>query len=414
MNILFITNYFIPEIGAASHLYYYLAKELIKRNHKVFILTGIPRYNVGKEIYSKYRKKEKVYIENLEGIEIIRVELPLILKNRVVRRGIEYFEVPFKLYKYSKDFIGKFKIDVSLIYSPPLSIYWVGKKLKSLYKIPFILNVQDIHPQALIDLGIMKNRFLINFFRKIEKDAYESADLITVHSEKNKNFIKKVLGNSSKIKVVENWIDENEIKPGLKKNEFSCKYNLCDKFVVSFAGTLGTAQDIKVILEAAKALEDYKDIIFLVVGDGIKKELSLKIAKEKNLKNVIFLPMQPKNVYSKILHSSDVSLATLEKEVKTPVVPSKILSIMSAGIPVIATMNLVGDAPKLIKKAKCGYVFDAGDYKSLAKGILELYQNEKLRKELGKNGRKYIEEHLSVKVAADTYEKLFEKLKNNI
>jgi len=412
MNILLINNYFPPEIGAASHLYYYLAKELLKRGHEVYYLTGIPRYNVDKETYEEYKKRKKVFIENEKGIKVIRVKLPYIERHKFIRRGIEHFEIAYKMFHYTKSIFKDLRIDISLVYSPPLTLYWTANKLKEKDNIPFILNVQDLFPQAFIDSKAINNSLLIKFFQKMESKAYFYADLITVHSQRNKKIVEKVCGDSTKVVVLENWIDENEVTPGPKENEFSKRLKVFEKFVVSFAGNLGTSQDIRVILDSAQLLSDYQDIIFLIVGDGVKKETSVEIAKNRNLKNVIFLPMQTKSVYPKILHSSDISLATLEKEVKTPVVPSKILSIMSAGKPVLATMNLDGDAPELIKKAECGYVFEAGDSKSLANAILQLYQNEDLRKKLGGNGRKYIEEYLSVKTAAEKYEKLFTEVIN--
>ncbi|MDI3542825.1 MAG: N-acetyl-gamma-glutamyl-phosphate reductase [Candidatus Atribacteria bacterium] len=140
----------------------------------------------------------------------------------------------------------------------------------------------------------------------------------------------------------------------------------------------------------------------------IKEQLELAAREEVNLIFTPYLLPLKRGILTTIY-------ITLEKDIKTPVVPSKILSIMSAGKPVLATMNLDGDAPELIKKANCGYVFEAGDSKSLANGILRLYKNESLRKKLGENGRKYIEEHLSVKTAAEKYEKLFIEVitKNN-
>ncbi|PNS00562.1 glycosyl transferase family 1 [Petrotoga miotherma DSM 10691] len=410
MNILLINNYFPPEIGAASHLYYYLAKELQKRGHDVYYLTGIPRYNVDKETYEEYKKRGKVFIENEEGIKLIRVKLPYIERHKFIRRGIEHFEIAYKMFHYTKSIFKGLRIDVSLVYSPPLTLYWTAKKLRVKGHIPFILNVQDLFPQEAIDSNIIKNSFIIKFFKNMEFRAYETADLITVSSQKNKEFVEEVCKETKKVVIVEHWIDENEITPGPKENAFSNKFNFHNKFVVSFAGTLGKLQDIRIILNSAKLLEDYKEIVFLIVGDGIKKEESEKIAEKMKLKNVIFVPLQPKNIYPQILNSSDISLATLEKEVETPTIPSKILSIMSAGIPIIASMNLNGDAPKLIEKANAGYAVPAGDYKSMSKKILLLFKNKELKEELGKNGRKYIEEHLSVKTAADKYEKLFQEV----
>ena len=128
------------------------------------------------------------------------------------------------------------------------------------------------------------------------------------------------------------------------------------------------------------------------------------------LLNVKFLAMQPRHRYPAILHASDVSLATLHAEVATPVVPSKILSIMAAGRPVIACLDLSGDAPRLINEAQCGYVLPPEDAQSLSETILALYQNQVLREQMGVNGRHYAEQHLSVKAGAERYSKLFESL----
>lgn len=408
MNILLITNYFPPEISAAGSLFYTMGLELIRRGHKFIVLTGIPRYNYSKDKYSNYFQTEKA-VEFYNGIKIIRTKLPLIERHRIFRRGIEHFEIAYKMLRTGRRFI-KERIDIGLVVSPPLTLYFTAKRLSQLKKFPFILGVQDLFPQAVIDLGIMKNKAIISFFRKLEKNAYEKSDLITVHSENNAKYVGKIV-NSEKVLVFENWIDINLIKPGEKMNKFSEENNLYDKFIVSFAGTLGYSQDVEVILNAAEITKNH-DIYYLIVGDGVKYE-QLRLEKEKrNLRKIIFLPPVPKEIYPFVLHTSDISLATLTKDVHTPVVPSKILSIMSAGIPVIATMNLDGDAPKLIEKAKAGYALPAGDAKGLAEKILELYNNPDLRKKLGKNGREYVEKNLSVQVAADKYEEIFKRVIN--
>lgn len=411
MNILLINNYFPPEIGAASHLYYYLAKELAARGHSVKVLTGIPRYNLGEDVYESYKRRlsgKNAYIDHMNGFEVIRVKLPLVDRKKLVRRAFEHFEIAYELYTRSKKLIGT--PDVVLVYSPPLPLYWTGARISKKFNAPFILNVQDLFPQEIIDLGLLRNKILISFFRKIERKAYQSADLITVHSQKNKDFIVSCGVSEEKVLVFENWIDDREITPGSKNNPFAIKYRLQDKFVVSFAGTLGLLQDIEVIIKTANLLRTYSDIIFVIVGDGPRKQQAEKLTQEQDLQNVLFVPAVPLEEYGFVLNSSDVSLSTLVSELKTPVVPSKILSIMSAGIPVVASMNLDGDAPKLVEKAKCGFVVGAGDYENLAKCILEIYNNPALKEELGRNGRRYIEELLSAKKAAEKYENIFYKL----
>ena len=128
------------------------------------------------------------------------------------------------------------------------------------------------------------------------------------------------------------------------------------------------------------------------------------------LPNVQFLPMQPRQSYPAVLHASDVSLATLHDEVSTPVVPSKLLSIMAAGLPVVACMRVDGDAPRLIADARCGFALPPEDAQALASTIVELCENAGARAELGGNGRRYAEQHLSVGAGADLYLDLFGRL----
>lgn len=415
LHVLLISNYFPPEIGSAAHLYYTLAKHFVRRGHEVTVLTGVPRYNVDVKVYDDYVNKvgkAKYLLEESDGIRVIRAKLPLVERERLLRRGIEHFEVAYKMWSVYRR-IGELRpADVSLVYSPPLPLFWTAKKIREKNGTPFILNVQDLYPQAPIDLGVLKNKLIIKLFRAVEKEAYRSADLITVHSQNNKEFVEKVMGwrNADKVIVFENWVDDDLVTPGEKHNEFAKKLGLLGKFVVSYAGTLGFSQDVQVVLQAAQRLKKLDDIVFLFVGDGVRKAEVEKGVQELGLKNVKILPTVPHNEYVEILRASDVSLATLQKSVLTPVVPSKILSIMSAAVPVIAAVNPNNDSVELIRKANCGFTVDAGDYEGLSEAILRLYRDRTLRENMGKNGRKYVEEHLSAKKAAQKYEEIFYNL----
>jgi len=405
MDILLITNYFPPEIGAASHLFYDLAKGLSGKGHNVTVLTGFPRYNIDKKkLPTKYRNK--LYLkEKIEGVIIKRFWSAPFPQSNPVTRGFDHLTLPI-IY-----FLGGVltrRHDIVLIYSPPLTLGVTGHILAKIKWTSLVINVQDIFPQNAIDLGILKNRFLIRFFQGIERFVYGAGDCITVHSERNRAHVVKRGGKY--VKVISNMVDTEFIKPMEKDNLLRTKNGLQDKFVVSFAGTMGYSQDLDVVLECAKLLDDYADIFFLLVGDGIEKERLLKKAENMGLSNVLFLPMQQKSEYPKILAASDVSLVTLKKAVKTPVVPSKILSIMASGRPVIGCMDLAGDAPELIDKAGCGFCVEAENPSQLSEKILKLYRNRKKAAELGRSGRKFTEENLSKDRIINEYEKLFIEL----
>jgi glycosyltransferase involved in cell wall biosynthesis len=181
-------------------------------------------------------------------------------------------------------------------------------------------------------------------------------------------------------------------------------------FVVSFAGVMGYSQDLDVILDAAYRLHDKSEIRFLLVGDGVEKARLVDKSEAMNLENVHWMPMQPRERYPAILHASDVGLATLHADVQTPVVPSKILSVMASGRPILTALDLSGDAPKLVEEAEAGICLSPGDDKALAEAIYALYQDRARCEQLGQNGRSYAEAHLSHNATAKRYETIFESL----
>ena len=275
---------------------------------------------------------------------------------------------------------------------------------------PYVVNVQDLFPQNAIDLGVVNNSVLIRVFEALERFVYRTSKALTVHSTGNREHLLEKGTAPEKVQVIHNWVDTEFIQPGEKSNKFREEHGLGDKFVVSFAGTMGYSQDMEIILKAAHRLEDKSDILFLFVGEGLKREDTESEAQELGLTNTLFLPLQPRERYPEVLNASDISLVTLTKEVETPVVPSKLLSIMASGRPVVASMNPNGDAPRLIDDAECGIYVSPGDVKGFTEAITDLYEDDSLREQMGTNGRQYAVDNLSRKVQVKKYERLFERV----
>jgi glycosyltransferase involved in cell wall biosynthesis len=274
---------------------------------------------------------------------------------------------------------------------------------------PAILNVQDIFPQSAVDLGVLKNPWLIRCFKSMEAFAYRHFRLTVAHSEGNRRYIISRGGPPLQVTAIPNWVDTEAIQPGLKTNGLRTALGLEGHFIVSFAGIMGYSQDLGPIVKAAALLKDHPHIAFLLVGDGVEKPRLMKMVQDSNLSNVHFLPMQPKAEYPKVLAASDLCLVTLRKEVQTPVVPSKILSIMAAGRPVLASLPLEGDAPRLIAAAHAGICVAPESPERLAEAILKLYQDSSLLEEMGAKGRGYAVQNLSLKACVMQLEQLFEK-----
>jgi glycosyltransferase involved in cell wall biosynthesis len=348
--------------------------------------------------------------ETMEGIEVLRVGMPVGGPTKL-KLAAGHLTAPFA------SFLGACfspTPDIIFIYSPPLFMGITGWLLGFGKKVPFVFGVQDLHPQCYIDQGLLKNKVAISFLENLEKFCYHKASVVTVHSQGNKDHIVRKKGiPEDKIKVLPNWIDTEEMKPLPRDNEFSREHNLNGKFVVGYAGTLGMSQGLMSVLEAALILKDQKEIEFFIVGDGIEQPKMIKQAQDYGLTNVRFLPMQPKSLYPLVVASSDVGLVTLNKKVLTPVVPSKIISIMAAGRPVLASMPLDGDGPKLIEEAHGGICIEPEEPEKLAEKIIFLAKHKELGEQLGSQGRDYVVNHLSLKRAVDDIEHIFKECITN-
>jgi len=346
--------------------------------------------------------------EGMDGFTVVRTRVLPVPLHLPLAKGVDHLAVAFS--EWVGGLLARDKPDVILAYSPPLPLGLSAHYIARRYKVPFVFNVQDIFPQYAIDSGLLTNPILIDFFQRMERYLYANADVIIVHSEGNREYLASHRSVPyDKLRVVYNWADIQNIKPGPKHNEFRKEFGLGDAFVVSYAGTMGWAQNLDTVLQSAALLKDYKyykDILFLLVGDGPKRSELERNAQELGLSNVRFIPLQPKEKYVQLLRASDVCLISLNKGLTTPVVPGKLMDIMAAGRPVVGCAPLKGDAPRIVREARCGFCVDSEDSKGMADAILELYHRRELAEELGRNGRTFAESHFAREVCTRGYEEV--------
>ncbi|MCL4503943.1 MAG: glycosyltransferase family 4 protein [Deltaproteobacteria bacterium] len=399
MKILLISPFFPPEVGSAAHLYFELGQALRERGHEVTVLTGLPRYHVA-GVRKDFRRRPFVY-ETYHGLKVLRIFNLDIPWNAPILRGLDQFVSALFAGLAG---LGLPAFEAALVYSPPLPVALAMLAMCRLRRRPLIVNIQDLFPQSAVDLGVLSNPYLIRIFRRLESFLYRHADLVAVHSGGNRRHVLNEGGKSGRVTVIPNWIDTKAIQPGLRENGLRAALNLDHHFVVSFAGIMGYSQDLDTVLDSARILKDQRDIVFLLVGDGVEKPKLQQLARENQLDNVPLSILQPKDKYPEVLAASDLCLATLRQEVKTPVVPSKILSIMAAGRPVLASLPLDGDAPRLMAEAQCGLAIPPSDPEAMSQAILQLYQDPGLREKMGVQGRRYALEHLSLDRAAELIE----------
>jgi colanic acid biosynthesis glycosyl transferase WcaI len=387
MRVLLLSSYFQPEVGGGIYLASELGQTLVKLGHEVTVVTGFPQYKV--PVMPETYRGRFLMREETDGMAVFRVRMPVRYGTGGISRGLFHMISPLVL--AIRGLMVK-RPDVIYAWTPPLPLGVAAYVVARRFRIPFVVNVQDLFPQNAVDLGMLHNRALIRGFETMERFVYRKSTAITVMSDGNGDYVVAKGADRQHVHTVPNWVDIDAILPGERMNEFRRQHGIGDQFLVVFAGAMGWSQGLEVAVEAAKELTSTPEVLFLLIGEGVERPKLEAMAA--GLPNVRFLPLQPKAVYPSILAASDVCLVTLSPEVVTPAVPSKIGTIMSAARPILAALP-PGDAPQLIAKAACGVVLPAGDGRRMAEAVMQLHHDRQAAQQLGINGRRYAEEHLS-------------------
>ncbi|HJH60385.1 MAG TPA: glycosyltransferase family 4 protein [Bacteroidetes bacterium] len=405
MKILFFPAYFTPEHVASSYLGKNRNQAFADAGFEMLLYSPIPTRGVNDEIrkeYKKFKRNEMLY----DGKMIVhRFSLMKEKKNpltRALRYAIQCIK-QFYFGVFSKDALS---CDLMFISSTPPIQGAMAALIKKFNKIPVIYNLQDIFPDSLVGTGLAKKDGLLwKIGRVIENFTYRNVDKIIVISEDFKrNIIAKGVPEE-KIEVIYNWVDENAVVPIAKKDnpifdELNIDRNL---FHVVYAGNLGHAQNVQVLLEAAKELKDKNSIEFLIFGTGGLKNEYESFVINNALKNVRFFPLQPMEKVSQVYSLADASVVSCKKGLGGSAMPSKTWNILSAGTSVLCSFDGGGDLQRIIEDNNVGLFSEAGDHIALCKNILKLFNNRSMCEEYGRNGRNFILNNLTKEIGTSKY-----------
>ena len=379
MKILIISDSYPPEVRSSAHLMKDLAEGLSERNHEVFVVTSLP---------SRVEVKPGIAKEN--GVNVIRV--PVISHHNVnfIQKGISQMMLPYVFFRQVKKHI-KDGLDAVWVHSPPLPLAKTAELVKKKYGAKYFLNLHDFFPQNAVDLGILKNPFLIKMFERMERRAYESADSIVTPSESHKNYmIEKRDVPAEKIRVVSHWIDIEPFDEAEKTGKFRKQYGLDGKFIFVFGGVIGPSQGLDMFIRIAEKLKKHEDIAFLFVGEGSEKKRLMGLARSLKTNNVFFKPFVPEKDYPRLLKDADVGILSLTSENTTPAVPAKLMGYMAAGMPVLAFLHKESDGLRMVEDAKCGLTTISDDEDKMTSVAEKIYLEKDKLSEYGKNGREYV------------------------
>jgi colanic acid biosynthesis glycosyl transferase WcaI len=402
MNLLLLSLYYEPDVGANAVIITQLVEELASFGHSVTVVTGFPHYadnRLGKDYRGKLFTTEK--IDNIRVIRTYLYTSPE--KSKFLVRFLNY--VSFNILSTLAGIFSGPQ-DIILAPSPPLTIGLSAAIIGLIKRIPYVYNVQDINPDVLVKLGILKNRLFIQFSKWLEKFVYTHARQITVLSEGFKENLLKKDVPENKIDIIPNFIDPDFIKPLSKENEFSRTHDLDQKYVILYAGNLGHSQNLENLLDCAKMMSDEPDLVFLIVGNGSRKPYLTAYADELGLNKVLFLPFQPRELVNQVYASSDISLVTLKKSIALDSVPSKIYTIMASERPVLAAVDPGSDAWNVVQESFCGICVEPENPQEMTQAIITLKENPDQAARMSQQGRAFVLQHHTRENIGEKYHQL--------
>jgi glycosyltransferase involved in cell wall biosynthesis len=411
MKILYISQYFPPEMGAPAARAVELSKHWAAAGHEVTVLTGFPNHPTG-VVPLAYRDKLRrlVVREQVNGIHVVRSWLLPFPNRKAYERMLNYSS-----FSVSAAITGLFlsRPDVVIATSPQLLVGLSGWWLARWKRVPFVFEVRDLWPESLAAVGMSDgNSLLHRSLARIAGFLNRRSDRIVVVTPAFEDYlVERLHVPRQKIAVVENGVETDLFAPGAGatvRRELEAE----GKFVVSYIGTMGMAHGLETILDAAAQLRSTNpEIVFLVLGEGAEKERIIASARELGLDNLRFIDQQPREKIPSYICASDVCLVLLKKsDIFKTVIPTKMLEFMACARPVI--LGVDGQARAILEEADSGLVVEPENAAALVDAIRYLAANAEIAGKLGRNGREYIVRKFSRRQTAEKYISVLESLLN--
>ena len=377
MRILFLTENFPPETNAAATRVFERALYWVKDGHLVTVITTAPNFPQGK-LYDGW--KNKWYHKEIhEGILVVRVKTYIAANRGTARRMLDFMS--FMISAFVAGLIEK-RPDVIAATSPQFFTAVCGWALGGVRRVPFVFELGDLWPASIIAVGAMRPNFYLRLMEKLELFLYHrSASVAALTPAFKKNLVKRGI-SANKISVVINGVDLWRYTPQSRDINLAEAWGLESKFVFGYVGTHGMAHGLSNILDAAELLTDRDDIRFLLVGDGAERAALVARAKKSQLKNVVFLPPQPKEMMPKVWSLCDVALVHLKNSPTfAEVIPSKMFEAMGMGLPILMALPS-GEATEILERNGAGVTIPPEDPKALANSAQRLCDDKSLLKNL--------------------------------
>lgn len=396
MHILFLTDNFPPETNAPASRTYEHAKRWVASGHAVTIITCAPNFPAGK-VFAGYENRLWQQ-EWIEGVRVIRVWTYITPNEGFVRRTLDY--VSFGLGALLAGLFVR-QVDVIISTSPQFFCALGGCALAWLRGKPFVFELRDLWPDSIAAVGALGNGSLFRIVKRLEYFMYRRAALIVSVTQ---SFRKILVANgihAGKIVVVTNGVDASGFAPGPPSQLLQERLALGGKFVAAYVGTIGLAHGLVSLLDAAERLRHRSDVAFVLVGTGAEHKNLERTARERGLKNVVFVGAVSKEEVKEYWRLCDVALVLLRDDpLFEHVIPSKMFEAMGTEKPII--LGVKGESAGILTEAGAGVAISPGDGPALAQAVEFFADSRDAARRKGVAGRRYVIERFNRdRLAAD-------------
>ena len=406
MRLLVIGINYFPEMTSVAPFTTGLCEHLVKHGHRISVISAFPYYPQWR-VYDKYRgllyKRESI-----SGVDVRRVIHFVPSKPRNLAQRL-FHDISFSLNAMlTIPLVGSF--DGIFCSSPPPflpSVAWLASRTRD---VPFAKQVTDLATDAATSLGIMDEQtWLVRRAHALEKFNYARATGISVLCSAFKTNLVRIGVPEDKIYLVPSWVDVESIRPLPRQNIFRRQNVLAERdFIALHAGNMGLKQGLRTVVEAARLNEaSYPDTKWLLVGDGEERRHLQGLVAGYNLSALRILPLQPEDVFPYVLAAADVLLLVQKASVIDTVIPSKLLTYMAAGRPIVASVNRHSEVARCIRDGDCGLIVPPEDALSLNDAIRYLRSRPAEAQRLGANGRAYVEDRFAKENVLSLYDRFF-------
>lgn len=407
MRILVVCPHFEPDTAPTGVVITRLVAELASLGHEIHVVTSLPWYREHRidpgwrHVTWSSRTAETDWgsvtrLNPFAGSD----------KRNIFRRALGF--IGFTLTSAVAAFLvtRRRRIDAVIVMSPPLTLGLGTGVVAFLRRVPMILNIQDVFPDAAVRTGAISNSLVIRAAQLLERLTYRASTVVTVLSEDLGDNVRRKLpeGSRDKVEVIPNFVDAEAIEPRNRLTTYRSELGIGDQPVVMYAGNVGFSQSLELMIRAAQALPE---IVFVINGAGSARP-RLEV-EARGVANVVFGDFQPVERLAEVLCTADLHVVALHSGLGHVSVPSKTYSILAAGRPILASIDQGTEIPRLLESSGAGVSVLPDNEQEFIEAVRVLMSDRPALAEMGRKGREFIITAKSPRQIGELYESLIRR-----